>query len=123
VNTLFCEANPVVAVTVNVDDPTVGSVGAPVRSPVEESVSPLGILALLKEETGRSERVVAENWIGVIVRFWTKLSRDDETSEMVMTSFTTERLISRVAVAGVPVALAVTVTVVRGVIVSGIPTS
>jgi flagellar biosynthesis protein FlhB len=95
----------------------------PVKSPVGDKVSPVGTLVPAKEVIERSERVVAENWMGVIVRFCTKLKRDDETSAIVITSFRTANLKSLVAVAGVPVALAVIVTVVRGVIVVGVPTS
>jgi hypothetical protein len=61
--------------------------------------------------------------MGVITRFWTNANAEAETSEMVMLSLRTASLKVRDAVAGVPEASAVTVTVVSGVIVSGIPES
>jgi hypothetical protein len=60
--------------------------------------------------------------MGVMARFWTKARDDADTSEIVMTSFNTASLKVREAVAGVPTAEAVTVTVVKGVTESAVPT-
>jgi hypothetical protein len=43
-------------------------------SPVVEMESPVGIFALTKEMTGRSDFVVAVSWMGVMGRFWMKES-------------------------------------------------
>jgi hypothetical protein len=108
-------------VTENVWGEAVDAEGRPLRSPVVERVSPDGIVALLKDVMGRVDRVVAVNCTGVISRFCTKNWAD--RSEMAMLSDITDRRNVWDAVAGVPTALAVIVTVDRGVTVSGIPPS
>jgi hypothetical protein len=58
-----------------------------------------------------------------MARFWIKDNWRAVGSLNVRTSFSTSRRKVREAVAGVPEASAVTVTVDRGVMVSGVPTT
>jgi hypothetical protein len=95
--------------------------GVPEMTPAGDIFNPDGNRTSEKLLMGLSLNVVTGIWKGVMTRFWMKVKLEVGTVPNVKISFRTAKFVLRVAVAGEPVATAVTARAVMAVTVSGNP--